>query len=673
MGGMGNMGGMGMNPMGQFGMNPIGMNQLGMNGAGMNPLMASLGGASGATGENGAKMGGLSDLAMMSMMSQGGDSNLAQTMLLAQSLNGQNGQMGGAAGGMGGAMGIMGGMAGLGNSMLGLNGNMQTCSANLKMDCMESPDGDGLDLNTLFKLQQKCSIKGCCWDSAKAQQMTLQKNFDSMNEMIKLQCPYNIPVSIGGLPDLSDDMRGCCDFSPCVHTAPPADWTNWGEWSTCSENCGGGIMRRSRSCEGHGSCPGMTSDDREQVVEQQCNLQPCESWSEWSMFGSCNTSCGPGNQMRSRSCFSIKLNQEIMSAPGCVGLAVESKSCDNQSCPTWTAWSMWSACSVSCGLGQRLRKRSCTHPGLCPGDSVQYERCGSSCFSEWSMWSVCSASCLGGQQMRMRDCIYSAETGSDCIGVSDETRSCASNYCETWMSWGEWSQCVGTNVGQMCGTGSRSRSRDCTGTPGAPGCVGDMIATAQCSLGICSWSEWTMASACETTRPGCGRGKATYVRTCPGGPGACSGVSSSSMECNLAPCPGFSEWAEWSECSVTCGIGMKQRSRTCNGVMNVDCLGSTTMKATCEAPQKCATSGWGSSNGWGNTWGTNTNTNTWGNTNTNQNTNTNTNTNTGWFGGMSGLFGGQQADTTNLFNGQRQNTGMNLWNFVGRRKRSNDE
>merc|ERR1712227_584451 len=223
------------------------------------------------------------------------------------------------------------------------------------------------------------------------------------NEMIKLQCPYNIPVSIGGLTDLSDDMRGCCDFSPCVHTAPPADWTNWGEWSTCSENCGGGIMRRSRSCEGHGSCPGMTSDDREQVVEQQCNLQPCESWSEWTMFGPCNTSCGPGNQMRSRSCFSIKLNQEIMSAPGCVGLAVESKSCDNQSCPTWTAW---------------------------------------------SMWSVCSASCLGGQQMRMRDCIYSAETGSDCIGVSDETRSCASNYCETWMSWGEWSQCVGTNVGQ---------------------------------------------------------------------------------------------------------------------------------------------------------------------------------------------------------------------------------
>ncbi len=108
--------------------------------------------------------------------------------------------------------------------------------------------------------------------------------------------------------------------------------------------------------------------------------------------------------------------------------------------------------------------------------------------------------------------------------------------------------------------------------------------------------------------------------------------------------------------------------------MNVDCLGSTTMKATCEAPQKCATSGWGNSNGWGNTWGSNTNTNPWRNTNTNQNTNTNTNTNTGWFGGMSGLFGGQQSDTTNLFNGQRQSTGMNLWDFVGRRKRrSNDE
>merc|ERR1719229_716691 len=55
MGGMGNMGGLGgMNQMGQFGMNPMGL-----NGAGMNPLMASLGGgASGTTGEIGAKMGG---------------------------------------------------------------------------------------------------------------------------------------------------------------------------------------------------------------------------------------------------------------------------------------------------------------------------------------------------------------------------------------------------------------------------------------------------------------------------------------------------------------------------------------------------------------------------------------------------------------------------------------
>jgi hypothetical protein len=40
---------------------------------------------------------------------------------------------------------------------------------------------------------------------------------------------------------------------------------------------------------------------------------------------------------------------------------------------------------------------------------------------------------------------------------------------------------------------------------------------------------------------------------------------------------------------------------------------------------------------------------------------------------MSGLFGGQRTDTSNLFNGQGQNQGMNLWNFVGRRKRSADD
>merc|ERR1719210_2578371 len=269
---------------------------------------------------------------------------------------------------------LMGGLNGLSTNLFGSSGNMQTCNLPRKLDCMAAPDK--LDSSEIWKMNQKCSIKGCCWDHQKAQQMVLGDKLDSLSSMMMMQCPYKVIAKVPSMPDLTADAEGCCDVSPCVHVAPPAEWTSWAEWSQCTAPCGGGVSVRSRSCEGHGFCPGMVGDSREQIIEQRCNTNLCESWAEWSQFGPCSTTCGMGEHTRTRSCFSYRENRMIDSAPGCAGLNYDKKQCQNQRCPTWSTWSQWNACPTTCGLGRQTRSRSCQYGMTCPGSSQEFTTCG---------------------------------------------------------------------------------------------------------------------------------------------------------------------------------------------------------------------------------------------------------------------------------------------------------
>ena len=50
----------------------------------------------------------------------------------------------------------------------------------------------------------------------------------------------------------------------------------------------------------------------------------------------------------------------------------------------------------------------------------------------------------------------------------------------------------------------------------------------------------------------------------------------------------WSPWSEWGQCSVTCRLGQKRRSRTCiGGIPGRDCIGNSTLTDICLINPEC--------------------------------------------------------------------------------------
>jgi len=83
--------------------------------------------------------------------------------------------------------------------------------------------------------------------------------------------------------------------------------------------------------------------------------------SEWSSWSACDSSC---HKQRQRFCMSTKL--EKCKRANKHGVETQTEICYAE-CFTpvdghWGRWSSWSSCSVTCGMGRRLRSRTCNDP-----------------------------------------------------------------------------------------------------------------------------------------------------------------------------------------------------------------------------------------------------------------------------------------------------------------------
>jgi hypothetical protein len=145
--------------------------------------------------------------------------------------------------------------------------------------------------------------------------------------------------------------------------------------------------------------------------------------------------------------------------------------------------------------------------------------------------------------------------------------------------WSDWSDCS-----LACGGGTRSRTWTTSpgGEPlnGGTACPSPLTQEEACNTGACpaepckgGWSGW---SDCSAT---CGGGIKTRTwTTSPGGEPkyggtACPSPKIESDDCNTQACPStspapencqgsLSGWSDWSDCSATCGGGIKTRTKT---------------------------------------------------------------------------------------------------------------
>ncbi|XP_046575468.1 hemicentin-1-like isoform X3 [Haliotis rubra] len=223
-------------------------------------------------------------------------------------------------------------------------------------------------------------------------------------------------------------------------------WSGYGSWSaysTCTKTCGGGTMSRfrTRSCTNPSPAYlGARCSGSERATQTtSCNTHNCPidgGWSVYSMwtpYSACSVSCGGGSQSRSRT-----------------------RSCTNPS-PAYGG-------SQCVGEAADTYSRDCnTHP--CPIDG------GWSDYSAWTVYSTCTATCGGGSQFRTRDrtCTNPAPAhgGRDCDGDTRDRseRDCNTHPCPIdggWTDWEEWQDMDECSV--LCGGGKKDqdRSRTCT-------------------------------------------------------------------------------------------------------------------------------------------------------------------------------------------------------------------
>ncbi|CAA93287.2 A disintegrin and metalloproteinase with thrombospondin motifs gon-1 [Caenorhabditis elegans] len=355
--------------------------------------------------------------------------------------------------------------------------------------------------------------------------------------------------------------------------------------SSCSAKCGSGQKRQ------RVSCVKMEGDRQTPASEHLCdrNSKPSDiascyidcsgrkwNYGEWT---SCSETCGSNGKMHRKSYCVDDSNRRVdESLCGREQKEATERECNRIPCPRWV-YGHWSECSRSCDGGVKMRHAQCldaadreTHTSRC-GPAQTQEHCNEHACTWWQfgVWSDCSAKCGDGVQYRDANCTdrhRSVLPEHRCLKMEKIiTKPCHRESCPKYKL-GEWSQCS-----VSCEDGWSSRRVSCVSGNGTEvdmslcGTASDRPASHQtCNLGTCPFWRNTDWSACSVS---CGIGHRERTTECiyreqSVDASFCGDTKmpETSQTCHLLPCTSWKP-SHWSPCSVTCGSGIQTRSVSC--------------------------------------------------------------------------------------------------------------
>ncbi|KAL8591480.1 hypothetical protein ACOMHN_002104 [Nucella lapillus] len=349
------------------------------------------------------------------------------------------------------------------------------------------------------------------------------------------------------------------------------EWTISG-LSECSRTCGGGTQETQVVCVLTNSATQVvvTPDNchnslKPRVQTVACSNMPCAPGWVSGKWSECSVTCGGGTQSRRIECrqrFSASLDLSV-SASQCLlaDKPAVSQQCNNDPCSRWTAGD-WGECSAPCGEAERRRTVQCVDEqgvqipaAYCPSQDqpADRERCNTHpCQSQWwyTHWSdECSVDCGAGVTSRHVLCGDGSgrevsEGGCRSDQRPYETQRCQSSAgCGTVWFTAPWSKCSGN-----CGAGFRSRQVICVRREGEGGRTVKVVGEDLCP---------------PDSKP------------------------PSREECVNSACDSQYYMTQWSQCSVTCGRGVRTREVRCLNVKSQQPSSSCDLAHVPQAEENC--------------------------------------------------------------------------------------